>query len=258
MINKVINGNCVEILLNCPSKSVDMIVTSPPYNDARSYQGYSFDFKLIAKELTRVLKDGGVIVWVIGDTTVNGSETLEPHRQAIYFEDVCKLNVHDTMIYHKRNFSNPSHITHKRYHQIFEFMYIFSKGKPKTWNPICDKEVKYGQPLGKKTVRQKDGTLKTVEKTDIKNSGMRTNVWLMNTAGQESMCKSIKHPAKFPDKLAHDVILSWSNEGDTILDPMCGGGTTLLQAQKLNRNYIGIDISKEYCGFSDTLLGNIE
>ena len=251
MKNKIINGNCVDILMSYPNKQFDMIITSPPYGTTRNYNGYEFDFKAIAKELTRTLKDGGVLIWVVGDTTKNGSESLEPQRQQIYFNDICKLRCHDTMIYHKTNFSNPSHISHKRYHQVFEFMMVFSKGKPKTFNPICDREIKYKQPYGKKTIRQKDGSMKEVEKKETKLSGMRTNVWLMKTAGQERICKSIKHPAKFPDKLAYDMIKSFSNEGDIILDPMCGGGTSIIQAIKLNRQYLGIDISKEYCDITN-------
>lgn len=247
MVNNIIHGNCVDILMKYPNKSFDMIITSPPYGDTRSYNGYDFNFEAIAKELTRTLKEGGVLVWVVGDTTKKGSETLIPQRQQIYFMDVCKLHCHDTMIYHKTNFSNPSHISHKRYHQIFEFMMVFSKGKPKTFNPICDKEVKYKQPLGKKTIRQKDGSMKLVEKKETKYSGMRTNVWLMKTAGQEMMCKSIKHPAKFPNALAYDMIKTFTNEGDIVLDPMCGGGTTPVQCVKLNRQYLAIDISEEYC-----------
>lgn len=240
-INKVIQGDCLEVMKGIPDKSVDMVLTSPPYDNLRDYKGYIFNFKGIAQELYRILKNGGVCVWVVGDATINGSETGTSFKQALYFKEIG-FNLHDTMIWNKPNFSNPSRT---RYHQIFEYMFIFSKGKP-TFNPIKDKKNKYLTCVGKNTMRKVNGELVEIKKGIGSEFGMRTNVWNMNTVGQDMMCKRPPHPAMFPEKLAEDHILSWSNEGDIILDPMAGSGTTLKMARKNNRNYIGIEIASEY------------
>jgi len=242
-INTVYNEDCRETMDRMPREFVDLVVTSPPYDNLRDYKGYNFDFENIVLDLYWVLKVGGVVVWVVNDSVQGGSETLTSFKQAMHFVDVG-FRLHDTMIYQKTNFSNPSNV---RYHQVFEYMFIFSRGAPKTFNPICDRPVKYSKPLGKKTIRQKDGSQKEVESKEAKLSGMRTNIWLMKTAGQESMCRPISHPAKFPDQLAHDHILTWSNPGDLVYDPMAGSGTTGKMAKKLGRNYVLSEVSPEYC-----------
>jgi len=235
-------GDCLEVMKSMDSNSIDLTVTSPPYDNLRTYNGYTFDFEGIAQELYRVTKDGGVVVWIVGDATIKGSETGTSFRQALYFME-CGFNLHDTMIWNKPNFSNPSKT---RYHQIFEYMFIFSKGKNKTFNPIKDKKNKYLTCVGKNTMRLANGELIEVKKNVGSEFGMRTNVWNMNTVGQEMMCKRPPHPAMFPEKLAHDHIISWSNEGDTIFDCFLGSGTTGKMAKQLNRNFIGIEISQEY------------
>jgi len=235
-------GDCLEVMQSIPSNSIDLTVTSPPYDNLRTYNGYTFDFEGIAQELYRVTKDGGVVVWIVGDATIKGSESGTSFRQALYFMQ-CGFNLHDTMIWNKPNFSNPSKT---RYHQIFEYMFIFSKGKNKTFNPIKDKKNKYLTCVGKNTMRLANGELVEVKKNVGNEFGMRTNVWNMNTVGQEMMCKRPPHPAMFPEKLAHDHIISWSNEGDTVLDCFLGSGTTGKMAKQLNRNFIGIEISQEY------------
>jgi len=235
-------GDCLEVMKFIDSNSIDLTVTSPPYDNLRTYNGYTFDFEGIAQELYRVTKDGGVVVWIVGDATIKGSETGTSFRQALYFME-CGFNLHDTMIWNKPNFSNPSKT---RYHQIFEYMFIFSKGKNKTFNPIKDKKNKYLTCVGKNTMRLANGELIEVKKNLGNEFGMRTNVWNMNTVGQEMMCKRPPHPAMFPERLAHDHIISWSNEGDTVLDCFMGSGTTGKMAKQLNRNFIGIEISQEY------------
>ncbi|HDY89709.1 MAG TPA: site-specific DNA-methyltransferase, partial [bacterium] len=184
------------------NNSIDLTITSPPYDDLRDYEGYKFDFEAIAKELFRVTKEGGVVVWVVNDQTINGSETGTSFRQALYFMEIG-FNLHDTMIYEKTNFSNPSR---NRYHQIFEYMFIFSKGKPKTFNPILDRKNKYGICWGKNTNRSKNGEIKEIKKRKPRKYGMKINIWRMNTSGQEKPCQSIEHPATFPEKLAKDHI----------------------------------------------------
>ena len=248
-LNKLYTGECSNLMSKYMSDNfVDLTVTSPPYSDLRDYQGYEFDFPKIAKELFRVTKKGGVLVWVVGDKTINGSETGESFRQALYFKDIG-FKLHDTMIYEKSAFSNPSR---NRYHQVFEYMFVFCKGKLKTFNPIKDKKNKYAGTArwGKNTKRQKDGTLKDGGNSGIYGEwGMRYNVWRYSVGGNVSSPDKIafKHSAIFPEKLAEDHILSWSNEGDIIFDPMVGSGTTVKMAVANNRQYIGIDISEEYC-----------
>jgi site-specific DNA-methyltransferase (adenine-specific) len=227
-----------------PDKFVDLTVTSPPYDGLRTYKGYEFDFEAIAKELYRVTKDGGVVVWVVGDETINGSETGTSFRQALYFKDVCGFNLHDTMIYLKTGFNNPAT---GRYHQVFEYMFVFSNGKPAMFNPIKDRENAYLK-RGGRSIRQKDGkTKKGFGGQFLEQFGQRYNVWMINHYGKSGE----QHPATFPEKLAVDHILSWSNEGDLVYDPMIGSGTTAKAALMANRQYIGSEISKEYVDIAE-------
>ena len=231
MLNKVICGDCLEVMKDIPDKSIDLTVTSPPYDNLRTYNGYTFDFEGIAKELYRITKEGGVVVWVVGDATIKGSETGTSFKQALYFKEIG-FNLHDTMIYEKNSASYPAHKKSSRYTQIFEYMFVFCKGKIKTHNLICDKKNKWAG--------YKDFSGKI--KNPVPNFSPRNNIWKYTTSFNDKT----DHPAVFPEELAQDHILSWSNEGDTILDPMAGSGTTLKMAKKNNRNYIGIEMSPEY------------
>jgi site-specific DNA-methyltransferase (adenine-specific) len=236
-VNRVIQGDCLEVMKDMPDKSIDMILTSPPYDNLRKYKGYTFNFEGIAKEIYRVLKDGGVCVWVVGDATIKGSETGTSFKQALYFKDIG-FNLHDTMIWRKTD-AIPN-IAKNRYTPCFEYMFIFSKGSPKAHN-IIEIPTKNG---GKKITRRSCNpeSMMAKEKTVItKMTRLGFNIW-ENSAG----VKSYGHPAVFPETLAERHILSWSNEGDTILDPMAGSGTTLKMAKKNNRKYIGIEIAPEY------------
>lgn len=249
-INKVICGDCLEVMKEIPDKSIDLTITSPPYDDLRAYNGYIFNFEGIAKELYRITKQGGVIVWVVGDATVNGSESGTSFKQALYFKEIG-FNLHDTMIWQKDTFTAVGSLK-TRYSPVFEYMFIFSKGFPKTFNPIKDKRNKYFGDTVHGKIRQKDGTTKDMSGKNvktIKEFGQRLNVWKINSQRQKG-----GHPAPFPEKLAQDHIISWSNEGDIVLDPMCGSGTTCKMAKLNNRNYIGIDISEEYCKITNQRL----
>jgi site-specific DNA-methyltransferase (adenine-specific) len=248
--NNVYSGNAEEVLTRCEPGLVDLTVTSPPYDSLRTYNDYTFSFEDMATQLYRVTAEGGVVVWVVGDAVEYGSETGTSFRQAIYFKEIG-FRLHDTMIYEKTSFAHPSST---RYHQIFEYMLVLSKGEPKTFNPIFDKEVKWPEGCwGKNTYRLKDGTLAEREKRQNKREfGMRTNIWRMNCGkgfiAEDEMAH--EHPAIFPEELARDHIKSWSNPGDVVLDPMCGSGTVLKFALRLDRKYIGIDCSDEYCDLS--------
>lgn len=247
-------GDCKNTLKDIQTKSIDLILTSPPYDNLRDYKGFSFDFESIADELFRVLKNGGVMVWIVGDAVIKGSESLSSFRQALYFQQLG-LNIHDTMIYQKNNFSNPSKT---RYHQVFEYMFIISKGSPKTFNPLIDRKNVYAgyTTLGENTTRKKDGGFSTQKKRVISEFGMRYNIWKGNTSGQENMCKAIKHPATFPLWLARDHILSWSNENDLVLDPFMGSGTTGVACKQLGRKFIGCEIEKSYVDFAKERINN--
>ena len=244
--NKTICGDCLEVMKTMEDNSIDLTVTSPPYDNLRDYNGYTFDFEGIAKELYRVTKDGGVVVWVVGDATIKGSETGTSFKQALYFKEIG-FNLHDTMIYNKNNFAYPPV---NRYFQTFEYMFVFCKGKPKTFNPIRVPTKYKNKEIGMKssTTRLKTGETVKNKYLSYKSDRIKENVWLYNGGyGKSTLDKiAFNHPAIFPEKLAEDHILSWSNEGDIVLDPMCGSGTTLKMAKKNNRNYIGIDCSEEY------------
>jgi site-specific DNA-methyltransferase (adenine-specific) len=219
-----------------PDGSIDLTVTSPPYDNLRTYNGYTFNFEGIAQQLYRVTKQGGVVVWVVGDATVNGSETGTSFKQALYFKEIG-FNLHDTMIWEKTGMLP----TQDRYYAIFEYMFVLSKGKPNSMNFIEDKQNTAGGRIQKKDLvinkgKQKDG----VGTFTRKHFGRRTNIWRI------AIGESNGHPAVFPEQLAQDHITSWSNEGDTVLDPMMGSGTTGKMAKLLKRNFIGIEISPEY------------
>jgi site-specific DNA-methyltransferase (adenine-specific) len=259
--NKIINGDSEQILVSMPSNCVDLTVTSPPYDDIRDYNGYNFNETVlhnIIKELYRVTKSGGVVVWVVGDSTTNGSESGTSFRQALKFMEIG-FKLHDTMIYEKNTSSFPARQNGNRYTQIFEYMFVFCKDKIKTAHLICDKPNKWAGHTnwGKNTNRLKSGELQ--ETSDIKpvpDFSPRNNIWKYNVGkGFNSKDKeSHEHPAIFPEQLAEDHILSWSNEDDIILDPFSGSGTTCKMAKKNNRKFIGIDISEEYCKLAEKII----
>ncbi len=247
---KLVNADCLEALAEVSAGSVDLTVTSPPYDNLREYDGLPFEkFCALSRELFRVTAVGGVCVWVVGDAVIDGSETGTSFRQAIYFMDVG-FRLHDTMIYQKTGFSFPMNT---RYHQIFEYMFIFSKGSPKTFNPIKDRpNAEAGRRL-RGAERQPDGSLKSLSDSDkakrVTEFGMRRNVWVYPTgAGNmaEPEFTDTTHPAMFPLALAEDHIKTWSNPGDLVLDPFLGSGTTGVAAKFHKRDFLGIEKSPEY------------
>ena len=249
-LNKIYCEEASQFLANLDSESVNMIVTSPPYDSARRYTGFYFPFQDIAKELYRVIVHGGIAAWVVGDQTVKGCESLTSFEQALYFKSLG-FSV-ETMIFEKKN-PLPSD-TRYRYIQAFEYIFILSKGQPKTFNPIKirSKDRKY-------PVRYKqDDFITTIDKENKTKIGkefrIKYNIWSYSTTGSNMTKDKIKHPAMFPEALAEDLIKSWSNEGDLIVDPMCGSGTTCKVAHLLNRKFLGCDISSEYCEMASSRL----
>jgi DNA modification methylase len=246
-LNKIYNESCIETMHKMEDDFIDLIVTSPPYDNLRNYKGYNFDFENTAKLISRKLKQGGICVWVVGDATINGSETGTSFRQALYFIDYCDLRLHDTMIYRKKN---PMVQTHNRYEQCFEYMFVFSKGKPKTFNPIKEKSL-YAGTVKNRGLEVKSGLGENgvsrlrEEKTVVKDEKYRHNIFEY-AVGIEPETETGNHPAIFPELLAAEMIISWSNEGDLVYDCFGGSGTTAKMAHKLKRNWILSEISKEY------------
>ncbi len=253
-MNKIIQTDCISGMKTMGTESVDLCVTSPPYDDLRSYNdssAWNFDtFKDVAEELYRVMKVGGVVVWVIGDACIKGSETGSSFKQVLHFMQLGFL-LHDTMIYEKNGSPFPARRNGNRYSQIFEYMFILSKSKkPKTANLLCDKPNRWAgyTHFGKGSIRQKDGTLKERQIKPIPEYSPRNNIWKYNTGKNYSTKDAVafEHPAIFPEGLAKDHILTWSEENDLVLDPFMGSGTTAVACMETNRKYIGFEIDSTY------------
>jgi len=261
-LNHIYTGDNVEILATFPDNSIDLTITSPPYDETsyvngvlktfpekglRDYEGYTWDFVSVAEQLYRITKPGGVVVWVVGDKTEGGSESGSSFRQALYFKELG-FNIHDTMLYQ----TNKPPLNHNRYEQCFEYMFILSRGKPKTFNPIMVDTNHPGSKPGA-SFRHQDGSLKPAfHNNPTRKEKIKGNVWLFGSGYNKSTRDNIafEHPAIFPEQLAKDHIISWSEPGNIVLDPFCGSGTTLKQAIETGRQYIGIDCSHTYVSLS--------
>ena len=255
-LNKIYNIDNVQGCKMLDDESVDLVVTSPPYDNLRQYKGFCFDFVNLAKELFRIVKLGGVIVWIINDATVEGSETGSSFRQALGFmEQGFKL--HDTMIWCKDGGGACG--SNYAYTQNFEYMFVFKKGEqPKTVNLIKDKPNQSFNPYGKNKITVFEKSRRNVEverdkkrQIQIQEFSRRNNWWLLTPTQEDG---SDFHPAVFPERLVRDHIISWSNEGDLVLDPFMGSGTTAKVARSFNRKFIGFEISKEYCELANKRL----
>ena len=236
-------GDCLNIMRQMDDGCIDLTVTSPPYDNLRKYNGYCFDFKNIAKELYRITTDGGVVVWVVGDAPIKGSETGTSFRKTIYFMD-CGFNLHDTMIYKKKN---PIPQNHNRYEQCFEYMFVLSKGKPSTFNPIKEPTKNFGKSFqwGNRKTIMDDSQCRRDRGDDVRDVSkdkFKQNIWEYSVGGGKT-----GHPAVFPEQLATDHILSWSNPGDVVFDPFMGSGTTAKMAMLNNRKFVGCEVSEKYC-----------
>ena len=243
-INKIINDDCISVLKSFEENCIDFTLTSPPYDNLRNYNGYNFDFENIAKQIFRVTKQGGVLVWVTNDATINGSETGTSYNQVLFFKSLG-FNIHDTMIFKKRN--PIPQIYRKRYSNEFEFMFVLSKGVVKTHNPIMIPCEHAGLVLDNTTYKNYSKNLQKRTKfaNPVKDKKIKGNIWEYVVGKKKEDQEAKEHPAPFPCQLAEDHILSWTNKNDVVLDPMCGSGTTCKIAKKLGRNFIGIDMSKE-------------
>jgi site-specific DNA-methyltransferase (adenine-specific) len=245
-INKIIEGNCVDVMKTFADEVLDFTITSPPYDDLRNYKGFVFPFEDIAKELYRITKQGGVVVWVVNDATISGSETGTSFKQALYFKEIG-FNLHDTMIFRKKN--PIPQIYRKRYNNEFEYMFVFSKGVVKTHNPLMVDCMHAGLELNGTTYKNYSKNEQVREKMakPVKDKKIKGNIWEYVVGKKQEDQEAKGHPAPFPCELVRDHIKSWTNQGDIVFDPMCGSGTTARVACEMGRKYIGIDISKEYC-----------
>ncbi len=266
-VNKIYNENCLNTMSRMPDNYIDLTITSPPYDDLRTYNnyikglkseynGYSFPFEQIAKELFRITKEGGVVVWIVGDKTVDGDETGTSFKQALYFKE-CGFKLFDTMIYLKPPRGAVGN--NNTYWQSFEYMFILSKGRPKTINLLKDRKNKESRNGDNGTKRLQNGTLLKLKRSGYGEYGRRTNVWeyLIGKGHSATDNFAYEHPAIFPEKLAQDHILSWSNIGDLVYDPMMGSGTVAKMCIIEDRNYIGSEISKEYCRIAEKRISQI-
>jgi len=242
-INKIYNENCLETMKRMPDNFIDLSVTSPPYDDLKNYNGYVFEFESIAKELFRVTKKGGVLVWVVNDATIKGNETGTSFKQALFFKE-CGFNLHDTMIWYKPNAFNFG--SNYCYRQSFEYMFVLSKGKVKTVNLIKDVPAKLGGKVVKGARKHANGNRDVVPDFVVDDYKKRDNVWALTVGA-----KNYNHPATFPEELANDHILSWTNVNDLVYDPMMGSGTVAQMAIINRRKFIGSEISQEYCDIAN-------
>jgi DNA modification methylase len=240
-LDQIYVEDCLDTMARMPDSSIDFVLTSPPYDDLRKYNGFTFDFESVAQELYRILKDNSSVVWVVGDATKNGSESGTSFRQALFFQSLG-FKIHDTMVYEKNSPTYPASRTGNRYTQIFEFMFVFAKGKPRC-SLLIDKPNKWA---GHKDF---GGKLKN----PVPDFSPRNNIWKYTTS-----MNGVKHPAPFPELLAQDHILTWSAEGDVVYDPFMGSGTTAKMAKLNGRRFIGSEISQEYADTANERLSKME
>lgn len=248
MFSYIYNRDNVQGLRECvPDGSIDLVITSPPYDNLRKYSGFTWDFPGLAAELLRVLRPGGVMVWVVADATIAGSETGTSFRQALHFTEIG-FRLFDTMIWHK---SNPTPVDPRigRYTSSFEYMFVFSKGSPAVHNmqhTVCKTAGVIRKGSGNSSQRTVDGTVRTDrvakrQNTVCHDEKILDNVWSIGVCTAKT-----KHPAAFPKKLVMDHVLTWSNLGDVILDPFMGSGTVAYVALQNGRNCVGFELSSEY------------
>jgi len=265
MINQIYNEDCLNTMGRMPDNYIDLVLTSPPYDNMRKYgdgknyhqrlkeTGFSFEFEKIAHELTRVLKPGGVIMWNIADQTIKGSRTGNSMRQALYFKDECGLNIWDNLIWYKTGTPFPSQY---RYRNVWEHMFIFSKGKPKTFNPILKKNKSYGDVRQRRRQRNHNGEIiESLKEIKTKEYGNDDNVWyISNHYDKTKIGTQHEHPAVMPDEIVKRHIQSWTNEGDIVYDPFLGSATTTRIANDMNRRWIGSEVYKPYYELSKEIM----
>lgn len=247
-LDAIICGDNVATMATFPDACIDLVVTSPPYDNLRTYGGHSWGFEGVAQQLWRIIKPGGVVVWIVADATIDGSETCTSFRQVLRFKEIG-FRLHDTMIWDKPD-CNPGD-GKCRYHQGFEYMFVLSVGRPSAMNIIRDVPATLpGRIVTKNYDRRRDERNVAKERKPFVRPevGFRRNIWRVVKKGSVSdKCAVDGHPAVLPDCIARDHVLSWSNEGDVVLDPFAGSFTTCKMARLTGRRWIGIEINEAYC-----------
>lgn len=265
--NQLYNEDCLTTMSNMDDNSIDLALTSPPYDDLRTYNehvggnktefnGYSFPFEQIALELYRVTKKGGVVVWVVGDATNKGSETGTSFRQALFFKE-CGFDLYDTMIYQKTGTPFPQKT---RYNQTFEYMFVFSKGKPNTFNPIMKKNTTAGAVRHSRKFRNPNGEMVPgFNGKPVNEYGIENNIWLIKNGMNKSTkdLVAFEHPAIFPEELAAKHIITWTKKNDLVYDPFMGSGTTAKMSILLDRNWVGSELDSTYSEICNRRLSGI-
>lgn len=265
--NKLYNEDCLVTMSKMKDSTIDLTITSPPYDDLRTYNehlsgaktefnGYSFPFESIAKELYRVTKKGGVVVWVVGDATNKGSETGTSFRQALFFKE-CGFDLYDTMIYQKTGTPFPQKT---RYNQTFEYMFVFSKGKPNTFNPIMKRNITAGAVRHSRKFRAKNGEMVAAfNGKPVNEYGIENNIWLIKNGMNKSTkdLVAFEHPAIFPEELVTKHMITWTKKNDLVYDPFMGSGTTAKISILLERNWIGSELDSNYCDVCNRRLKGI-
>lgn len=254
---KLMCGDCLTLMQTIPENSIDATITSPPYDDLRTYEGKvkwgEEQWQSALRQLYRITKPGGVVVWIVNDASDNGSETGTSFKQALYAKEVG-FNLHDTMIWNKQNggFRNSK----TRYIPSFDYMFVFSKGKPKTTNLLCDRRNKSCGDRTCGSFRKADGTTVRQVRKRVKEFGKRYNIW--NISPFFDKRERTSHPAQFPIALARDHILSWTNEGDIVLDPFMGSGTTAIACAETRRHFIGMELNENYVAIAKLRLKDMK
>lgn len=251
VLNSIICGDAADILKRIPSDSIDLVVTSPPYDDLRNYNGYSVDLHIVGTQLYRVLKNGGIVAMVIQDSTKNYGKSLTSFRTIVDWCDNIGFKLFETCIYHKNGTEGAW--WKNRFRVDHEYMPIFLKGdKPQYFNkePLKIPSKHGGKVMSGSGNRRTDGTTTPIVRREINPMKCRGTVWDYLMAGDKNPLKR-KHPAVFPDKIPFDFIQCFCPEEGVVLDPFVGCGSTAVMAKVLDRNYIGIDISKEYCDLAE-------
>lgn len=246
-LNKIHHFDAVVGLRLLPADCIDLTLTSPPYDWIRDYNGTfdpaKFPFVRIAEELYRITAPGGVVLWITRDQQQDCCESGTSAKQMLYFKNIG-FNV-QTMIVDSIS------ARHRRYCYGMppQFCFVLSKGRPKAFHPIRDKPNTEPGRIKSWSARNRDGRIRKGKPKEIPKYGRRSHIWLYPTGfglvSDDPLPRNA--PAPMVETVAGDLMLSYSNPGDLILDPMAGLGTTGKVAVKLNRQFIGFERVRKYC-----------
>lgn len=246
-VDKVHCMECVEGMEMLPDDCVDLVVTSPPYDAVRKYNGFAFDLHQTGAQIHRVLKDGGIAAMVIQDQTKDFGKSLTSFRTIIDWCDSFGFKLFECVIYRK-NGSEGAWWKH-RFRVDHEYIPLFLKGDRPAYfdkQPLRVPSKHGGKVMSGSGNRRTDGATNGTVRREINATKCRGTIWNYLMAGDKNPLKR-KHPAVFPDAIPSDLIQCFCPPGGIVLDPFIGSGSTAVQALKHERHFIGFDISQEYC-----------